>query len=207
MTKSKLYVIYYSTWGHARKLAEAIKEEAAKNDEVDVSIWQVAETLDSEILNKMHAAPKADHPIITPHEMVNADAFIFGIPTRYGNMPAQFKVLWDATGQLWAKGQLHGKLGATFVSTSSQHGGQETTALTFLTTLAHHGIIYVPLGYFNVPHLTDMTEIVGGSAYGAGTLSGGDGSRKVSAKELEIARHQGQEFAKTVAQYYRKRKD
>ncbi|RUS15855.1 NAD(P)H:quinone oxidoreductase, type IV [Endogone sp. FLAS-F59071] len=235
MTKPKLYVIYYSTWGHVRKLAETIKEEAAKNDEVDVSIWQIAETLSQEVLTKMHAVPKADHSIITPLEIANADAFIFGeyskrvavfacTPTLYGNMPAQFKTFWDATGQLWAKGQLYGKLGAIFFCTA--HSGQEPTALDFLTTLVQHGILYVPLGYFDVPRITDMAEI-GDSAYGAGTIR--NGSRQISVscpaqvhdrkfnttgllklvvtinlqdKEFDIARHQGREFAKTVVQYH-----
>ena len=146
----------------------------------------------------MYAA-KLDVPILDPRseEFLQADAYLFGIPTRYGTMPTQWKTFWDATGALWAKGALVGKLAGTFFSTASQHGGQETTALTTVTHFAHHGMVYVPIG-FTHKNLTDNSEVIGGSPYGAGTIAGGDGSRQPSEKELEIALYQGEFFAKFV---------
>ncbi|ORX90161.1 flavo protein, partial [Basidiobolus meristosporus CBS 931.73] len=129
---------------------------------------------------------------------------LFGMPTRYGSMPGQWRAFWDTTGGLWARGAYTKKMATFFTSTASQHGGQETTALTSLTTLAHHGIIYVPLG-FTSPHLSDNTGVIGGSAYGAGTITNGDGSRMPSSKELEVAAHQGEYFTSIVAQYVRGR--
>ncbi|KAK9745645.1 hypothetical protein K7432_018252 [Basidiobolus ranarum] len=152
----------------------------------------------------MHAPPKPDIPVITPELMEEADGLIFGVPTRYGAMPGQWRAFWDATGAFWARGAYTKKMATFFFSTASQHGGQETTALTSLTTLAHHGIIYVPLG-FTSPHLSDNTEVVGGSAYGSGTITNGDGSRMPSVKELEVATHQGEYFTNIVAQFVRGR--
>ncbi|ORX65326.1 protoplast secreted protein 2 precursor [Basidiobolus meristosporus CBS 931.73] len=198
----KIYIIIHTVYHHIYQLALAIKEGVEKVPGVEVSLFQVPETLSEEVLAKMHAPPKPDIPVITPAQLEEADGFIFGIPTRYGTQPGQWRAFWDATGSLWARGALAKKFATTFFSTASQHGGQETTALTSLTTLAHHGIIYVPLGYTS-PHLTDNSEVLGGSAYGAGTIAGGDGSRKPSAKELEVANHQGEYFAKIVQQYVR----
>ncbi|KAJ1919613.1 hypothetical protein H4219_001861 [Mycoemilia scoparia] len=201
MALPKVYVVFYSMYGHVYKLAQAIQKGLEKSGKVEVKLFQVAETLPQDVLDKMYAAPKPDVPVITPAQLAEADAFLFGIPTRYGTLPAQIKAFWDATGQLWAKGALVGKLAGTFFSTGGQHGGQETTAFTFLTTLVHHGIIYVPLGYRH-PNLSDISEVIGGSAYGAGTITDGDGSRQPSQKELDIAEFQGEEFAKTVAQHF-----
>ncbi|RKP11736.1 NAD(P)H:quinone oxidoreductase, type IV, partial [Piptocephalis cylindrospora] len=191
---------------HVYKLAQALKEGAERVDGVEVTLTQIAETLPEEVLTLMHAPPKPDVPIFNPADLPSYDGFLFGIPTRYGNSPAQWRAFWDHTGGLWAKGALVGKVAGTFFSTASQHGGQETTALTFLTTLAHHGITYVPLGYTH-PALTDNTEVVGGSAYGAGTIAGGDGSRQPSEKELAIAVAQGESFARRLVQYIPKGKD
>ncbi|ORY04858.1 1,4-benzoquinone reductase [Basidiobolus meristosporus CBS 931.73] len=179
--KTKIFIIIHTVYHHIYKLALAIKEGVEKVDNVEVSIFQVPETLSQEILDKMHAPPKPDIPVITPELMEEADGLIFGIPTRYGAMPGQWRAFWDATGAFWAR---------------------ETTALTSLTTLTHHGIIYVPLG-FTSPHLSDNSEVIGGSAYGAGTITNGDGSRMPSAKELEVAVHQGEYFTSIVAQYVR----
>lgn len=148
----------------------------------------------------MYAPAKPDVPVLQPNDIAEADGFLFGIPTRYGNMPTQVKAFWDATGSLWQKGALVGKMAGTFFSTSSQHGGQETTAFTFLTTLAHHGMIYVPLGY-STPLLLDNELPNGGSAYGAGTLSNPDGSRAVSDHEKSIGEFQGESFAKILKAY------
>lgn len=194
---AQLAIIIYTTWGHIGKLAEAQKEGALRVPGVDVTIYQVKETLPEEILKKMWAAPKPDYPVIDPHDLVKPDGFLFGVPTRYGNMPAQWKTFWDATGGLWQSQALNGKLAGVFHSTGSLGGGQETTTLTFLTSLVHHGIIFVPIGYKH-PALSDISEVRGGSPYGAGTISGGDGSRQPSEKELDIARHQGEELAKKL---------
>ncbi|TFK36595.1 NADH-quinone oxidoreductase [Crucibulum laeve] len=199
MSTPKVAIVIYSMYGHIAKLAEAAKAglESAGGK---ATIYQVAETLPQEVLTKMHAPAKYDYPIITPQILAEYDAFLFGIPTRYGSMPAQWKSFWDSTGQLWAKGQLAGKYAGIFVSTSGLGGGQEVTALNTLSTLSHHGILYVPLGYAHTFALmSDMTQVRGGSPWGAGTLSGPDGSRQPSALELEIAQIHGRSFWEIVS--------
>ncbi|KAJ1948818.1 hypothetical protein FBU59_001420, partial [Linderina macrospora] len=186
MALPKVFIIYYSTYGHVLKLTESIKQGLESTGLVSVEIYQVPETLSDEILTKMHAPPKADYPVITADKLAEADGFLFGIPTRYGTAAAQVKSFFDSTGQLWAKGALQGKLGGFFFSTASQHGGQETTAMTFLPNFAHHGIVFVPLGYKN-PNLHINSEVVGGSPWGAGTVANGDGSRQPTELELAIA--------------------
>ncbi|PVU92769.1 hypothetical protein BB559_003597 [Furculomyces boomerangus] len=202
MAKPTVYVVYYSTYGHVKTLANKIMEGLNKSGTVNAKLFQFQETLSDEILGKMHA-PKKDEavPVITLADLTDADAFLFGFPTRYGNAPAQVKAFWDSTGQLWASGALQGKMAGVFFSTASQGGGQETTALTFLPNLVHHGMIYVPLGYTHA-NLFALDEVVGGSAYGSGTVAAGDGSRQPSEKELTIAEHHGERFAKIVAQYH-----
>jgi len=195
----KVAIVIYSMYGHIAKLAEAEKKgiEAAGGS---ATIYQIPETLPQEVLTKMHAPPKPDYPVITAAELPAFDAFLFGIPTRYGNFPGQWKAFIDTTGQLWAKGSLAGKYVGVFVSTASMGGGQEMTASNAISTFAHHGLIFVPLGYapaFGL--LTDLTEVRGGSAWGAGTFAGGDGSRSPSAKELELAEIQGKTFWDTVS--------
>ncbi|KAI9227267.1 MAG: NAD(P)H:quinone oxidoreductase, type IV [Piptocephalis tieghemiana] len=196
----KLYIVYYSTWLHVHELALAIQRGAQKVPGLEIKLFQMAETLPDAALEKMYAPAKPDVPVLQPNDIAEADGFLFGIPTRYGNMPTQVKAFWDATGSLWQKGALVGKMAGTFFSTSSQHGGQETTAFTFLTTLAHHGMIYVPLGY-STPLLLDNELPNGGSAYGAGTLSNPDGSRAVSDHEKSIGEFQGESFAKILKAY------
>jgi NAD(P)H dehydrogenase (quinone) len=148
----------------------------------------------------MHAPPKSDIPTITPDIMKTYDAFLLGIPTRYGNFPAQWKAFWDATGGLWQTGGLWGKYAGLFISTGTLGGGQESTAIAAMSTLTHHGIIYVPLGYATTfPILADLSEARGGSPWGAGTFSGADGSRQPSAKELELAEKHGQAFYGAVS--------
>ncbi|KAJ2456995.1 hypothetical protein GGF42_002939 [Coemansia sp. RSA 2424] len=193
----KIFVITYSTYGHINKVAESVVEGLEKAG-VEVGRYQIAETLSDEILGKMHAPPKPDLPVIKAQDLVEADGYLFGFPTRYGTQPAQVKAFFDSTGQLWQKQALAGKPAGFFFSTASQHGGQEVTVFTTLPILAHHGMIYVPFGYAN-PHLFDNSEVIGGSAWGAGTIANGDGSRQPSEKELEIARDQGENFAKVVA--------
>ncbi|RXH83005.1 hypothetical protein DVH24_003503 [Malus domestica] len=157
-------------------------------------IKQVPETLPEEVLGKMSAPPKSDAPIISPNELADADGFVFGFPTRFGMMAAQFKAFLDATGGLWRTQQLAGKPAGIFYSTGSQGGGQETTALTAITQLVHHGMVFVPIGYTFGVGMFEMENIKGGSPYGAGTYAG-DGSRQPSQLELEQAFHQGKYIA------------
>lgn len=158
------------------------------------------ETLPQEVLTKLYAAPKPDYPIITPEKLAEYDAFLIGIPTRYGNQPAQWRSFWDATGGLWQTGGLFGKYAGVFVSTAGAGGGQEATVIASLSTFAHHGIIYVPLGYKNTfAQLTNISEVHGGSPWGSGSFSAGDGSRQPSALELEVAEIQGKTFYETVS--------
>ncbi|GAA6058417.1 hypothetical protein JCM3770_000459 [Rhodotorula araucariae] len=189
----------YSTYGHVRTLAEAIFEEA-KTHGADVDLLAIPEILSEEIRGKMHAAPRADIPDITPQDLTKYDGFLFGFPTRYGRAPAAVSAFFDATGGLWAKGALIGKMAGVFTSSASQHGGQETTALTTIPFFAHQGILFVPIG-FAAPELTDNSEVVGGSAYGAAGVAAGDGSRQVTTKEIAIAKYQAKFFTQTVAQY------
>ncbi|KAI9321697.1 NAD(P)H:quinone oxidoreductase, type IV [Dichotomocladium elegans] len=195
----KVFIIIHTIYHHIYKLSLEIKKGLEASG-VEVELYQVPETLSDEILTKMHALPKPDIPVITVDKLPLADGFVFGFGTRFGTMPAQVKAFLDATGQLWAKGALAGKFATTFFSTASQHGGQESTALTTVTYFAHHGIIYVPFGFAH-PHLFDNSEVVGGSPYGAGTVTNGDGSRQPSEKELEVAKTQGENFGKVVATY------
>ncbi|KAI9734377.1 MAG: Minor allergen Cla h 7 [Cirrosporium novae-zelandiae] len=200
----KVAIVFYSMYGHIKQLVEAEKKgiEAAGGK---VDVYQVEETLPQAVLTAMHAPPKSDYPLITPEKLAEYDAFLFGIPTRYGNFPAQWKAFWDKTGGLWATGGLWGKYAGLFISTGTMGGGQESTAIAAMSTLAHHGIIYVPLGYKTVfPILSDLSEVRGGSAWGAGTFSAGDGSRQPSAKELELASAHGKQFYETVAKAAKK---
>ena len=190
----KVYVVYYSMYGHVAKLADEIKKGVSSVEGVEAKIWQVPETLPEEVLGKMGAPPKLDAPIITPQELAEADGILFGFPTRFGMMAAQMKAFFDATGGLWREQSLAGKPAGIFFSTGTQGGGQETTALTTVTQLTHHGMVFVPVGYTFGAKLFDMDKVQGGSPYGAGTFAA-DGSRWPSEMELEHAFHQGQYFA------------
>ncbi|KAJ7463848.1 1,4-benzoquinone reductase [Mycena galericulata] len=198
MAGPKIAIVVYSTWGHILKLAEAVKkgvEEAGGT----VTMYQVAETLPQEILDKMYAAPKPAFPVITPEELIKYDAFIMGVPTRFGNFPAQWKTFWDSTGTLWASGALTGKYAGAFTSSAGPGGGQETTILATISTLAHHGVLFVPFGYKAAfGQLTGVAEVHGGSPWGAGTFAGVDGSRQPTTLELEIATIQGKAFFEVV---------
>lgn len=195
----KVAIVFYSMYGHIKALAEAEKE-GLKKAGIEADIFQVPETLPQEVLTKMHAPPKSDYPVIDAKTLESYDAFLFGIPTRFGNFPAQWKAFWDTTGGQWGSGGFWGKFAGVFVSTGTQGGGQESTVLASLSTLAHHGIVYIPLGYKHTfPQLTNLNEIRGGSPWGAGTFSGADGSRTPSELELELARIQGEQFGLTVS--------
>ena len=194
----KVNVIFYSTYGHIYRMAEAVAEGARQVPGAEVRLFQVPETLSSEILAKMGATEAkktfAHVPVATLDQLEEADAIIFGCPTRFGSMTAQMKSFLDATGGLWMKGALIGKIGSVFSSTATQHGGQEMTLFSFFTTLLHHGMIIVGVP-FSEQRLTSISELSGGSPYGATTITGGDGSRMPSDNELAIARFQGKHIA------------
>jgi NAD(P)H dehydrogenase (quinone) len=198
----KVLVVFYSTYGHVFKMAEAIAEGAKAVAGTEVEIRRVPETLPQEVLAKMgavEAQKQFSHiPVCTVDQLPDADAIIFGTPTRFGNMCGQMRQFLDATGQLWAKGSLVGKVGSVFTSTATQHGGQESTILTFHVTLLHQGFVVVGLPYAFQGQMR-MDEITGGSPYGASTIAGGDGSRMPSENELEAARFQGRHVATIAA--------
>jgi NAD(P)H dehydrogenase (quinone) len=193
-------------YGHIHRLAEAAADGAKQVKGAAVHICRVPETLPDEILKKMGAlnAQKqmAHVPICTVDELASADAIIFGTPTRFGNMCGQMRQFLDATGGLWAKNALVGKIGSVFTSSATQHGGQESTILSFYITLLHHGMIVVGLPYAFTGQ-TRIDEITGGSPYGASTIAGSDGSRMPSENELNAARYQGKHVAEIAAKLCR----
>jgi len=195
---AKVQIIFYSMYGHVYQLAEAVAEGAREVPDTQVSLYQVPELMSEEALEQSGAASAreafADVPIAEPAQLAEADAIIFGTPTRFGNMASQMRNFLDQTGQLWFTGALVGKLGSVFASTGTQHGGQETTITSFHSTLLHHGMIIVGVPY-TVQELLNMDEITGGSPYGATTLAGADGSRRPTENELAIARFQGKHVA------------
>ena len=195
---TKIQVVFYSMYSHIYQLAEAVAEGVRQVEGAEAILYQVPELMPEEALEKSGAkaarATFAHGPIITPDQLAEADAIIFGTPTRFGNMCAQMRNFLDQTGSLWATGALAGKVGSVFTSTASQHGGQETTLTSFHTTLFHHGMVVVGVPYIE-QRLVEMDEISGGTPYGATTLTRGDGSRQPSANELAIARFQGMHVA------------
>jgi NAD(P)H dehydrogenase (quinone) len=197
----KVLIVYYSMYGHIHRMAEAVAEGAKEVPGAEVGVRRVPETLPEEVLTKMGAveAQKAfSHiPICEVGELPSADAVIFGTPTRFGNMCGQMRQFLDATGQLWAKGALVGKVGSVFTSSATQHGGQESTILSFHITLLHQGFVIVGLPY-TFQGQTRIDEITGGSPYGASTIAGGQGERMPSDNELDAARFQGKHVA-TIA--------
>lgn len=199
MVKTKVLVLFYSTYGHVYQMAKAVAEGVERVKDVEVVIKRVEETLPNKVLEKMGAleAQKSfeDVPIADRDELEKYDAVIFGTPTRFGNMAAQMRAYLDGTGGLWMKGALVGKAGGVFTSTATQHGGQESTILSFHTTLLHHGMVVVGLPYSFQGQMT-VDEVSGGSPYGATTIAGGKGERMPSDNELEGARFQGEHIAK-----------
>lgn len=189
---AKVLVLYYSMYGHVETLAKAVAEGVQKVEGAEVTIKRVPETMTPEAFakagGKTHTAPVA-----SPQELADYDAIIFGTPTRFGNMAGQMRTFLDQTGGLWASGALHGMLGSVFSSTGTG-GGQEQTITSTWTTLAHHGMVIVPIGYA-AQELFDVSDVHGGTPYGATTIAGGDGSRQPSQEELAIARYQGEHVA------------
>lgn len=194
----KIAIVYYSMYGHVRTMVQAAKKgiESAGGK---ADIYQIAETLPKEVLEKMSAPPKSEDPVITPEILADYDGFVFGVPTRYGNFPAQWKSFWDQTGGLWAKGALYGKY-FSVISSTGTGGGRESTVMNTLSTMVHHGMIYVPLGYGPAfADLANVNEVQGNSPWGAGTIAGADGSRQPSELELRVATTQGKTFYETLS--------
>jgi len=198
---AKIQVIFYSTYGHVYQLAEAIAAGAREINGTQVELLQVAETLPQEVLEKMHAVEArkafAHIPFADPKRLAEADAVILGCPTRYGAFAAQMRAFLDATGQLWAGGKLIGKVGSAFTSTGSQHGGQETTLLAAATFFYHQGMVIAGVPY-SAAELSTMSELSGGTPYGATCIAGPRGERQPSENELAVARAQGRHVA-TIA--------
>jgi NAD(P)H dehydrogenase (quinone) len=205
---TKVQIVFYSMYGHVYRLAEAVAAGAREVPGTEVALYQVPELVPADVLEKSGAAAArksfAHVPLATVEGLAEADAILFGTPTRFGNMAAQMRNFLDQTGGLWMKGALIGKVGSVFVSTASQHGGQETTITSFHSTLLHHGMIVVGVPY-SEQRLLEMEAITGGSPYGASTIAKGDGSRQPSENELAIARFQGRHVAAIAAQLKRGR--
>ena len=191
---AKVLVLYYSMYGHIETMAKAVAEGARSVAGTQVTIKRVPELMPEEAARKAGVKLDQEAPIATVDELANYDAIIFGTPTRFGNMCAQMRNFLDQTGRLWMNGSLIGKVGSVFTSTGTQHGGQETTITSFHSTLLHQGMIIVGVPY-SCQELVNMSEITGGSPYGAGALAGPDGSRQPSENELKIARFQGSHVA------------
>lgn len=194
---TRVLVLYHSMYGHIETMANAVAEGAGRVSGVEASIRRVPETMPEEAFRKAGGKTDQDAPVASPAELPDYDAIIFGTPTRFGNMSAQMRNFLDQTGGLWVKGALAGKVASVFTSTGTG-GGQEMTITSTWTTLAHHGMIIVPIGY-TLPALSDISQVRGGTPYGASTIAGGDGSRQPSAVELDIARHQGETVARLAA--------
>ncbi len=195
---TKIQVIFYSSYGHIFRMAEAIAAGAREVADTEVSVWQVPELVPDHVLEKSGSkaarAQFAHVPTAGVDQLAEADGIIFGTPTRFGNMCAQMRNFLDQTGGLWMRGSLIGKVGSVFASTATQHGGQESTLLSFHTTLLHQGMVIVGVPYSEQRQMT-LEEISGGSPYGASTMAGSDGSRLPSENELAIARFQGRHVA------------
>lgn len=202
----KVQVVFYSMYGHVYKMAQAVAEGAKQVPGSEVSLYQVAEIVPDDILEKYGAkaarAGFAQVPVAKPDQLADAHAIIFGTPTRFGNMAAQMRNFLDQTGPLWMKGALVGKVGSVFASTGTQHGGQETTITSFHTTLLHHGMVIVGVPYTE-PALMNMSEISGGTPYGSTTLAGADGARQPTENELKLARYQGKHVAEIASKLFR----
>jgi NAD(P)H dehydrogenase (quinone) len=194
---TKVLVLYYSSYGHVEKMAESVAA-GAREAGADVTIKRVPELVPEEIAKKSHFKLDQPAPIATVDELPDYDAIIVGVPTRFGNMPAQMKNFLDQTGGLWANGKLIGKVGSVFASTATQHGGQESTILSTHIVLLHQGMVVVGLPY-SFQGQMGVSEVTGGSPYGATTIAAGDGSRQPSDNELAGAHFQGRHVAQIAA--------
>lgn len=197
---AKVLVLYYSSYGHIEAMAEAVAE-GAREAGAEVTIKRVPETVPVEVAQKAGFKLDQKAPVATVDELKDYDAIIFGSGTRFGNVTSQLRSFMDQTGGLWFTGALVGKVGSVFTSSATQHGGQESTILSFIPTLLHHGMVVVGLPYA-FQGQTGLDEIKGGSPYGASTITGGDGARFPSAMELEGARYQGRHVAGIAAKLH-----
>lgn len=194
---AKVLVLYYSSYGHIEAMAEAVAA-GARSAGAEVDVRRVPETVPQEVAEKGHFKLDQKAPVATVDELPNYDAIVFGAPTRFGNVASQMRSFVDQTGGLWFSGALVGKVGSIFTSSATQHGGQESTILSFVPTLLHHGMVVVGLPYSFQGQMT-LDEITGSSPYGASTIAGGDGSRQPSGNELAGARFQGKHVAEIAA--------
>ena len=199
---TKVLVLYYSSYGHVETMANAVADGARAVPGTEVAVKRVPELMSREAAEKAYVKLDQAAPIATVDELADYDAIIFGTPTRFGNMAAQMRNFLDQTGALWMQGKLIGKVGSVFVSTGSQHGGQETTIQSFHTTLLHHGMVVAGVPYSH-QGLMVLDEVSGGTPYGASTIAGGQGQRQPSENELSIARFQGEHVAKLAAKLAR----
>ncbi|MDB6145320.1 MAG: quinone oxidoreductase [Pseudomonas sp.] len=197
----KVLVLYHSMYGHIETMAQSVAEGARSVPGVEVTVKRVPETMDAEAFKAAHGKEGQTAAVASPNELGDYDAIIFGTPTRFGNMSGQMRTFLDQTGGLWAKGALVGKVASVFTSTGTG-GGQETTITSTWNTLAHHGMILVPIGYGD-PALFDISTVGGGTPYGASTIAGADGSRQPDPRELGIAKHQGAHVAQIAAKLNR----
>lgn len=197
---TKVLVLYYSSYGHIEKMAEAVAE-GARSVGARVDIKRVPETVPEAIARSAHFKLDQAAPIATVADLENYDAIIVGTGTRFGRMSSQMAAFLDQAGGLWMKGALHGKVGAAIASSATQHGGQETTLFSIITNLLHFGMTIVGLPYSHQGQMR-IDEVVGGAPYGATTVAGGDGSRQPSATDLAGARHQGELVARTAAKLF-----
>lgn len=195
---TSVLVLYYSSYGHVETMAKAVAAGVGDVTGATATIKRVPELMPREAAEKAGVKLDQEAPVADPLELGNYDAIIFGTPTRFGNMAAQMRNFLDQTGPLWQEGKLVGKVGSVFVSTGTQHGGQETTITSFHTTLLHQGMIVVGVPYA-IPEMFNTSEMGGGSPYGATTIAGGDGSRQPSDGELAIARFQGKHVAEIAS--------
>ena len=194
---SKVLVLYYSSYGHIEKMAGAVAA-GAREAGAEVAVKRVPELVPEDVARKSGFKLDQAAPVATVDELADYEAIILGVPTRFGNMPAQMKNFLDQTGGLWFHGKLVGKVGSVFTSTATQHGGQESTILSTHTVLLHQGMVIVGLPY-TFQGQTKIDEVTGGSPYGASTIAGGDGSRQPSENELAGARFQGRHVAGIAA--------
>jgi len=195
-------IVYYSMYGHVHAMAQAVAEGVSEVNGAKVDLRRVPETLSDNVLQKIGALEAGEKmkniQVGTVDELGEASAIIFGTPTRFGNMCGQMRQFLDSTGQLWASGSLIGKVASVFTSTATQHGGQESTILSFHNTLLHHGMIVVGLPYSFQGQMR-IDEVTGCSPYGASTIAGGEGQRMPSRNELEGARFQGRHVAEIAS--------
>jgi NAD(P)H dehydrogenase (quinone) len=194
----KILILYYSAYGHIEQMAQAVAEGARSVEGAEVTIKRVPELVPEDVARRSGMKLDQAAPVAAVEELPEYDGIIFGTPTRFGNMTAQMRNFLDRTGGLWASDALVGKVGSVLTSSNTQHGGQESTILTFIPTLLHQGMVVVGLPY-TCKAQTTMDEITGGSPYGASTIVGADGSRQPSENELGMARFQGEHVARIAA--------